>query len=180
MLRLNEYWKNIMNYGALLGIPLSFLSFCGLTGYFSYFDFMTIPCFIIGLYYTTRIFRDKFFNGFMSYGKSLKIGTQISLFASIIVGFVVYLIFTLHPELKEQTFKLIEDGLLKNGFKEDTVETFSAMIRQNSSPIQFALSSVFSFTFYGFIFMVILSFFIKKEGDPLQTATKDIHELNNL
>ena len=163
-----------------MGIPLSFLSFCGLTGYFSFLDFLTIPYFIIGLFYATRMIRNNYFNGIMNYWKSLKTGTHISLFASIIVGFVVYLTFTLHPELKEQTYKLFEDGLLKNGIKEDTVETFSSIMRQNSSPVQFALSSIFSFTLYGFIFMLILSFFLKKEGDPFQSASKDVQELNKL
>ena len=55
--------------------------------------------------YSVTIYRDNFNNGFISYGQSLKLGTSVVFFASVILAFYTFIFVTfINPEYLENIF----------------------------------------------------------------------------
>ena len=84
--------KFAMNYGAYLGLALIVISFIvyilGLEEQKSIIPSLLNNFLMIGaIVYSVTIYRDNFNNGFISYGQSLKLGTSVVFFASVILAF---------------------------------------------------------------------------------------------
>ena len=103
-----------MNYGAYLGLGLVLISFTvyilGLEEQKSIIPSLLNNFLIIGaIAYSVTMYRDNFNNGFVSYSQSLKIGTSVVFFASVILAFYTYIFVTfINPEYLENIIKIAE------------------------------------------------------------------------
>ncbi len=132
-------WVNILNYAIIVG----------------------------GIVYGTIRFRNDELNGYISYGRALGSGVLISLFASVVYGFYLYLLTAvIDPSYMEGLYQVIEETYLEMGMADDQVETMVAAVKKFQTPIMMFVSSIFSFTLMGTLFSLITSIFIKKE-EPL-------------
>lgn len=166
----NTMSKNAMNYGAIVGIALvifnllTYVAGVSTSKNVSYLSFLII---ILGIFFCIKHYRDKILGGGINYGKSLGMGTLICLYSGIIYGFFTYILLKfIDPGLIDKILAMVEENLVKSGMPDDKVEMAMNMQKKFATPLFYAFSEVFSLTFYGFIFSLILSIFLRKEVTP--------------
>lgn len=162
-----------MNYGAYLGLGLVLISFTvyilGLEEQKSIIPSLLNNFLIIGaIAYSVKMYRDNFNNGFISYSQSLKIGTSVVFFASVILAFYTYIFVTfINPEYLENIIKIAEQEILNSDpeISDEDLDLALSMTQKMLQPQWMSTLSVLGGTFMGFFYSLIISFFVKKD-DP--------------
>lgn len=162
-----------MNYGAYLGLGLVLISFTvyilGLEEQKSIIPSLLNNFLIIGaIAYSITMYRDNFNNGLVSYSQSLKIGTSVVFFASVILAFYTYIFVTfINPEYLENIIKIAEQEILNSDpeISDEDLDLALSMTQKMLQPQWMSTLSVLGGTFMGFFYSLIISFFIKKD-DP--------------
>ncbi|MGQ9848352.1 MAG: DUF4199 domain-containing protein, partial [Bacteroidales bacterium] len=167
--------KNSMNFGAMNGVSIMIVSL--LIYILGIQQKLLISLTIYGLnivfiIYGTKHLRNKYLNGQITYGKALGSGTLISFFMSILVAFFIFLFFKMAPEELEKIHAQTEEHLYNQGMSEDQIEKFIKMM----TPFTMAIGTIFSYTFLGFIFSLITSSFIKKNGESYQQIMNEVEK----
>ena len=172
------FWKNSMNFGAIVGLAFIIyevllfvlgLSESTTAGYLNY------VILIAGIFIGTKQFRDNYNNGLISYANALGSGTLISLFASIILAFYMYIFMEfIDPDALDKIMILAEEKLIDRGMPDDQIEAAIEINKKFMTPTVVAIWTVPTFTFFGFLFALITSAILKKEGDPFNTGMKQI------
>jgi hypothetical protein len=174
----NAFWINSMNFGAVAGFLIIIFS---LILYFTnlqdniYIGLLVFPILIVVLIMGTIHLRDKIQNGLISYGRSLGAGTTISLFASFIVALYMYVFFKfIDTEAIDRISSIQEAKMYDQGLSEEQINLALDMAKKFTTPMTMALTSIFSYTFYGFLFSLITSAFIKKKPNSFDAAMSEI------
>jgi len=165
--------KFAMHYGAYLGLGLIVISFTvyflGLEEQRSMIPSLLNNFLIIGtIIYSIIMYRDNFNNGLVSYSESLKIGTSVVFFASVLLAFYTYIFVTfINPEYLENIIKIAEQEILNSDpeISDEDLDLALSMTQKMLQPQWMATLSVLGGTFMGFFYSLIISFFVKKE-DP--------------
>jgi hypothetical protein len=76
----------------------------------------------------------------------------------------------------EKIFAQTEERLYNQGMSEDQIEMAMQMTRKMTTPLTMAIGTIFSYTFMGFIFSLITSSFIKKNGESYQQIMNEIEK----
>jgi hypothetical protein len=171
--------KPIMTYGAILGLGLVALYFIAyLSGlYFSkLIGWVAQIAFFGGLYHSIKTYRDKFLDGYIKYGQSVKIGLLVCVFAGFLIGIYQHVLMASDAELFEESIIQQEEMFLKMGFSEEMVELQAERLREGTTPFQSALSGALGFGFIGLLVSLIMSIFLKKTRDPFEEAMNEIKE----
>ena len=131
----SAFWKNNMNFGAIAGFSLIIVTvilyFLNLEqNYVASFIFYAI---LIGVIITgTRYLRDKILLGHITYGRALGSGTSISLFASIIVAFYMFIFLKfIDTSAIEKMFSVMEDSMYQQGMPEEQIDMAMEMTEEN-------------------------------------------------
>ncbi len=165
--------KFAMNYGAYLGLALIVISFIvyilGLEEQKSIIPSLLNNFLMIGaIVYSVTIYRDNFNNGFISYGESLKLGTSVVFFASVILAFYTFLFVTfINPEYLEKILKVAEQEILNSDpeISDENLDLALSMTQKMLQPQWMITLSVLGGTFMGFFYSLIISFFLKRESE---------------
>ena len=174
------FWKNAMNYGAILGGITVGLTLIFYLTHLKALNWLKNISFVFFIYYGTKILRDKFYNGFITYSKAVGSGTMISIFAGIILSFFSFILLNyIAPELKDETVRIMEEELLKRGMSEDEVELFSNTKDSLSNPILVMFSGIFGYAIIGVIISLFTSIFLRNEPNPFQNIGGDDSENNS-
>ncbi|MGY8979279.1 MAG: DUF4199 domain-containing protein [Flavobacteriales bacterium] len=166
--------KFAMNYGAYLGLGLVLISFTvylfGLEEQKSIIPSLLNNLLIIGaIIYSVIIFRDQN-NGFISYSKSLKLGTSVVFFASVLLAFYTFIFVTfINPEYLVNIIDIAEQEILKSNpeISDEELNMAINMTQKMLQPQWMATLSVLGGTFMGFFYSLIISFFLKKDDNNL-------------
>lgn len=173
------FWKNAMNYGAILGAIAAGLTLIFYLTQVKALNWIKNISFVFFIYYGTKVLRDKFYNGFITYGKAVSSGTMITIFAGIILSFFSFVLLNyISPELKEETVRIMEEELLRRGMSEEEVELFVDAKDSLSNPILVMFSGIFGYSIIGLIISLFTSIFLKNEPNPFQNMGGDDSENN--
>jgi len=165
--------KSTMNYGAMLGLALIIYTLL-----LWMFDLTTRTglasvsyiIMIAGIILATRTFRDQEQRGFITYGRALAVGTLTCVFAGVITGFFTYILYTvIDPGLIEKTYLTMEEAYYDAGMTDSQIETAMNMAKKFTNPVMMSVFGILGSAFMGFIFSLITSIFLKKEGAPFET-----------
>jgi len=161
-----DLMKHAMTYGAIAGTALVIYSlmlyFLNLTfsptgEWLSYL--LLIASIIIG----TKNYREKILSGSITYGQAVGYAVLISSFASIILAFYNFVLTTfIDPNFIQNFQRNQEELLLLNGMSEAQVERLMEYTQKNMSPAIWAFSVALNLVFWGLIFSLITSIFLKK------------------
>jgi len=174
------FWKNAMNFGAIVG--LSFIVYAVIlfvlgvensktAGYLNYLIL------IAGIYIGTKQFRDNYNGGILNYQNALGTGTLVALFASIILAFYMYVFMQfIDPDAMDKMMVVAEETLMDKGFSDEQIEMQMGMSEKFMTPGFVSIMTIPTFTFFGFLFALITSAILKKEGDPFQTDMQQIDD----
>jgi len=164
-------WKIAMNYGAVAGLSISlfrYLTYLG-NATFNSISLIKYVILIILIVFGTKILRDKLENGQIKYSRALTSGFLISIFAGIIFGFYVFLEFSfIAPEQMDEFLIIQEEAMMKMPFFDDyQIEEAINEMRESATPAKYGFSEAFGIAFWGFIFSLITSIFLKRDK-PLE------------
>jgi len=167
-------WKTNLTNGVILGMAGVIYSllmyFLDLTfnetqGYI----FMVIQVALLA--YLLKSYRDNYCFGNITYGQSVGAGVIISLYAAIISAVFLYLLYAvIDPGLVDKQLALVEETIMARGLPQAAVDKAMAIQRKLLKPEIMAPISIFGNMFWGLIISLIVSVFIKKEGNPLIDA----------
>lgn len=164
-------WKTNLNNGLILGLAGIVYS---LIIYFLdlYLNksqgYVFIVVQIALLYFLLRSYRDNFMHGQITYGQSVGAGVIICLYYAIIMAIFSYILNAIiDPGLVAKQLAAAEEGMMKKGLPQATIDTGMAFTAKIMKPAIMSISSLFFSLFWGTILSLIVSIFIKKEGNPL-------------
>jgi drug/metabolite transporter (DMT)-like permease len=135
--------------------------------------------YFVVLYFCLKNWRDKYNGGYIRYGQALSAGILFMFFASVIYAFynVIYLTW-LDPNAVEKMLNIMEEEYYKRGFTEEQISAAMDFAAKLRGPGMQFFSVIIGTTFVGVILSLILSIFIRREGDPYQRAMSEIEEKN--
>lgn len=165
-------WKSNLTNGLILGLVgvvyslvMYFLdlSFNKAQGYI----FMIVQ--IMFLYFLLKSYRDNFMHGQITYGQSFGAGVIICLYYSIIMAIFTYLLYTvIDTGLVNKQLAFVEETMVKKGtIPQATIDTAMKFQAKIMKPAIMAPLSIFGNMLWGVILSLIISIFIRKEGNPL-------------
>lgn len=164
-------WKANLNTGLILGLLgivwTLFLWFIdqSLNQGLGYVFFIVL---IAGLYLGIKSYRDKYKNGFITYGHSLGAGVIIMLYYSIIAALFTFILYSyIDPGLTDKMLAMTESKMLDKGVPESMIEQSMKMSAKFMAPWVMAITGVVGGVFMGTILSLIVSIFTRKEGNPL-------------
>ncbi|HWS00651.1 MAG TPA: DUF4199 domain-containing protein [Prolixibacteraceae bacterium] len=111
----------------------------------------------------------------LPYSRALGLGTLVSLFGSLIFAFFTYILYKfIEPGLIEKMLAMMEEKMLAQGYKDELIEKMLGAQKQFITPAIMSFGQVFTVTFLGFLFSLILAIFFKKEPEnPFYEVEKD-------
>lgn len=175
----SAFLKNTMTFGAITGMGFIIISvifyLLGIESQ-NISQIVNYLVIIAGIFIGTRTFRDKFNYGSITYGKALGSGVLISLFSSIILAFYTYIFFKIiDPGALGKIYEIMEQNMMKQGNMTDQqLEMALEMAKKFTTPVTIAVGVIISFVFWGFLFSLITSFFLKKKSNPFDEAMKEV------
>jgi len=164
----NSVTPMAMSHGLYMGLALILNSvifyvmgspFAPASAYISY------AIVIGGIAWTMKTYKENSSEAGVTYGRALGLGTLQSLFASLILAFFTFVLFKLVDKtLIDKFLAFLEEQLVRSGTSESQADTVMTMYRKVMTPLVYSLAQIFSVTFYGFIFSLILAIFFKKQS----------------
>lgn len=179
----SAFFRNSATYGAITGMALI------ITGVLFYIinlenqsiaQWINYAVIVGGIFIGTKNFRDKMNFGRITYGKSLGSGVLISLFASIIFAFYTFIFFKyIDPAALEKIYEITEQSMMKQGTMSDQqIEAAMEVTKKMMTPFSMSLFIILGFVFWGFLFSLIISIFVKKQGNPYDEAMREVKDEN--
>jgi hypothetical protein len=164
-------WKANLNSGlilSLIGIVYSLviyfldMTFNKVQGYI----FLVALIFI--LFYLIRSYRNNYLNGYITYGQALGAGVIICLYYSIIIAVFTYILYAyIDADLPKKQLAFMEEMMQKKGMTQQIIDASMAMQTKILKPAIIAPLSILGNMFYGTVISLIVSIFVRKEGNPL-------------
>lgn len=169
--------KFAMNYGAVLGLCLALIALLlwvlGVDEQQSVITSVLNNVVIIGfLVYAISKYRDNINNSFISYSESLKLGTTVAFFSSVIMAFYTFLFVSyINPNALSEIIIMTEQVILQSNpeISEEELELGLEMVGKLTQPHWIMILGVLSGTFMGFFYSAIISIFVKNP-DPNKIA----------
>jgi len=164
-------WKANLTNGLILGLTGIVYS---LVVYFLNLSFNKAQGYIFilvqfaVLFFLLKSYRDNYRHGMITYGESLGAGLIICLYYAIIMAIFTYILYTvIDTGLLEKQLSFTEEMMQKKGLPQAGIDAGMAMQRKIMKPAFYAPISILGNMFWGLIISLIISAFVKKEGNPL-------------
>jgi len=164
-------WKANLNNGIILGFAGIIFT---LVLYFldqslnKNLGYIWLALSIVVLFFMIKSYRENYLKGFITYGQSLGAGVVIMLYYSIISAVFGFILYTyIDPGLIEKMLAMSEEAMLDKSIPESAIEQGMKIQEKIMVPWILSLFSIFNGVLFGTIISLILSIFIKREGNPL-------------
>jgi hypothetical protein len=120
------------------------------------------------LFYLLKSYRDTIMHGQITYGESVGAGVIICLYYAVIMAVFGYILYAvIDPGLINKQLAMAEEAMSKKGLPQEAVDTGMAWTAKFMKPGIMAISGILFNMIWGTILSLIVSIFIKKEGNPL-------------
>lgn len=170
-------WKANLTNGlilALIGIVYSLimyfldLTFNKTQGYLFYLVL------IIAMYFLLKSYRDNYMHGLITYGQSVGAGVVIFIYYSIITALFIYVLYAIiDPGLPEKQLVFVEEEMLKRGIQQEALDAALNVQKKILKPGIMAPFSILGNMLTGLVLSLLISIFIKKEGNPLIDSSEN-------
>ncbi len=161
-----------MNYGAVLGLCLvaiaSVMWSFGVDKSGSMLPtILNNGLIIAAISYSIIQFRDTENEGFLSYGDSLKLGTSIAFFSSVILAFYTFIFVSyIEPNTLTELMQQTEQAVLESNpeISDEELDLALEMTAKFMQPHWMLILGMLSGTFMGFLYSLVISIFTKKDN----------------
>ena len=165
--------KFAMNYGAVLGLVLVAIAVVmwslGADDKQSIIPALLNNSITIAfIAYAIIQYRDINSNGFISYSESLKLGTTVAFFSSIILAFYQFLYISyIDPNALSEVMRVTEQAMLESNpeISDEELDMALQITAKFMQPHWMMIMGMLGGTFMGFLYSLIISIFVKNE-DP--------------
>lgn len=164
-------WKANLTNGLILGLIgvvyslimyFMDMSFNKVQGYV----FLVILLFL--LYNFIRSYRNNYLYGYITYGQAVGAGVIISLYYSVVIAVFTYILYAfIDPDLIKKQLAMAEELLMKKGTTQQAIDAAMSIQTKIMKPAIMAPFSILGTMIRGTIMSLIVSIFLKKEGNPL-------------
>ena len=164
--------KFAMNYGAVLGLCLVAIAAVmwsfGIDKNGSLApSILNNGLIIAGIVYTIIQFRDTENSGVISYGDSLKLGTSVAFYSSVILAFYTFIFINyIEPNTLNEILVQAEQAILVSNpeISDEELDLALDITTKFVQPHWMLILGVLGGTFMGFIYSLVISIFTKKEN----------------
>jgi hypothetical protein len=168
-------WKANLTNGvilALVGITYSLILYFLDKSTDKNLGYIIIVIQIVVLFFLLKSYRDNIMHGQITYGQSVGAGVIISLYSAIATSLFTYILYTvIDPGLVTKQLAVAEDAMrARGGLSEAQIDTAMQFTAKFMKPVVMAITGVFGGILWGTIISLVVSIFIKKEGNPLIDA----------
>ncbi len=170
-------WKANLTNGIILGLAgiayTLIMYFLDLTfnktqGYVFYIILLVV------LFFLLKSYRDNYMHGFITYGQSVGAGLVIFLYYAIITAVFIYILYAfIDKGLVNKQLEFAEEMMQKKGIPQEALDTAMKMQRKFVKPEIMAPFSLLGSMVTGLIISLIVSIFVRKEGNPLVEAAEN-------
>ena len=124
---------------------------------------------LVILYLLLKSYRDNFKHGLITYGESVGAGVIISLYYVLIMAVFTYILYTIiDPGLITKQLAQAEEAMrAKGNLTDGQIEAGMKFTEKIMKPGMMVIISVFFGMLWATIISLLVSIFIKKEGNPL-------------
>jgi hypothetical protein len=130
--------------------------------------YINIPIQLGILYFLLKSYRDNFMHGQITYGQSVGAGVVIFVYYAILMAIFTYILWTvIDPELVKKSMAMSEEAMRNKNIPDAAIEQGMKFTAKFMKPAIMAIFSIFVSLFFGVIYSLLVSIFIKKEGNPL-------------
>jgi hypothetical protein len=121
------------------------------------------------LYFLLKSYRDNSMHGQITYGESVGAGVIICLYYTLIISVFTYILYTvIDPGLLAKQLAQSEEVMrARPNITEAQIDAGMKFTEKIMKPGIMAISSIFFGMIFGTVLSLIVSIFIKKEGNPL-------------
>ena len=89
-------------------------------------------------------------------------------YVSVIMAIFTYLLYAvIDPDLVKKTLAMSEEAMQQKGVPQAAMDAGMAFTAKIMKPEIMALFSIFGTVFFGLIYSLLVSIFVRKEGNPL-------------
>lgn len=120
----------------------------------------------IVLYFSITNFRDSQQEGFITYGKGVRIGFLTGLFASVLLAIFTYIyVIYIDPSVMEQAIINAEESILESNpnIGDDELDRALGMVEIFTNPVMMSVMTIFWYALVSVVFSLIISIFAKRE-----------------
>ena len=164
--------KFAMNYGAVLGLCLALIALIlwvlGVDEQQSAIPSILNNLVIIGfLFYAISYYRDNVNSGYIAYSESLKLGTSVAFFSSVIMAFYTFVYITyLYADMLSNILEMTEQAVLQSNpeISEEELDLALEMTAKLTQPHWIMVMGILGGTFMGFFYSALISFFLKSSA----------------
>jgi Protein of unknown function (DUF4199) len=124
---------------------------------------------LVMLYFLLKSYRDNFKHGQITYGESVGAGVIISLYYVIVMAVFTYILYTIiDPGLIGKQLAQAEDAMrAKGNLTETQIDAGMKFTAKIMKPGMMSIIGIFFGMIWATIISLLVSIFIKKEGNPL-------------
>ncbi|MDR1886501.1 MAG: DUF4199 domain-containing protein [Prevotellaceae bacterium] len=140
-------------YGLVLGFVFVVLTLLGILS-----PLVSLIAYVGGIVYCTILYREKYSDGAISYGRSLLFGVLVSGFTFIILGVFTYVQMALHPDEFGQMFDAVVENMRARGYAAPEISENPML-----NPAICIATYLFLGLFLGLAVAAITSIFTKKD-----------------
>ncbi len=165
--------KVSLNYGLIVGVLLilwSLIMHIFDINRESYISFISYLILLGGIIWGSKIYRDHYSGGFITYGKSFSVGFLVGLFGSILASiflfiFLKYIDPATFAEILENTLNKSELNILESNpdISDQGLEQALSMVEKFTTQFTIAAGVFIMNVIVSVVFSLITSIFIKKE-----------------
>jgi hypothetical protein len=170
-------WKTNLTNGLILGLVGIVYTLL------MYFLDLTLnkaqgPVFIViqiaMLYILLKSYRDNFMHGQITYGQSVGAGVIICLYYAIIMAVFTYILYAIiDPGLVGKQLAIAEDAMVKRGLPQASIDAGMKIQEKIMKPGIMAPITILGNMIWGTVLSLLVSIFIRKEGNPLLIDTPE-------
>lgn len=164
-------WKANMTNGlilALAGIAFSLIIYFLDLTFNKSVGYINVPIQIALLYFLLKSYRDNFMHGKITYGQSVGAGVVMFVYFSVIFAVYTYLLWSvIDPGMVKKSMAFAEDAMVQKGTPQAAIDAGMAFTAKIMKPGIMAFFSIFGSMFFGVIYSLLVSIFIKREENPL-------------
>jgi hypothetical protein len=164
-------WKSNLTNGLILGLVGVVYS---LIIYFLDLTFNKVqgPVFLIiqvaMLFILLKSYRDNYMHGQITFGQSVGAGVIICLYYAIIMAVFTYILYAvIDTGLTAKQLAFAESKMMEKGIPQASIDAGMAIQAKIMKPAILAPLSIFGSMLWGVIISLLVSIFVKREGNPL-------------
>jgi hypothetical protein len=129
---------------------------------------------IIGIVITTKSFRDKANNGFLTYGKGFTYGLVISIVASVLVAIYSFLYLKMiDPDAIQRALIMAEETMIERGLPDEQIEQAMNITKRMMTPLFMTLTSLLWTAIVGIVASLIIAAIFKKEQTVSENSVNE-------